>query len=58
MAAQSFTKSTGLSTIYSLIYPLQQQRNYQLEKKMIPIPLLDFDLLQAFGAAKGFLICI
>ena len=37
--------------IYSLVSP-QQQRNYQLEKKMIPIPLLVFHLVQALGTVK------
>ena len=37
-AVNGWTKSTGLSTIYSLMSPLQQ-RNYQLEKNM-PIPIL------------------
>ena len=42
-----------LYNIYSLVSP-QQQRNYQLEKMMIPIPLLVFHLIQAFGTAKCF----
>ena len=41
-----------LYNIYSLVSP-QQQRNYQLEKMMISIPL-GFHLIQAFGTAKCF----
>ena len=42
-----------LYNIYSLISP-QQHHNYQLKTKMIPILLLVFHLVQAFGAVKGF----
>ena len=45
-----------LYDIYSPISPQQQlQRNYQsARKKMVPIPLLVFYLVQVFGTAKGF----
>ena len=42
MAALTFTNN-----IFSLISP-QQQRNYRLEKKMLPIPLLVFVLYTLF----------
>ena len=50
MAALIFT----FVFFYSLIG--WQQRNYQLEKKMIPVPLLVFHLVQVFGTVKGFLL--
>ena len=48
MAAQSFTKSTGHLFIYSFIL-LSSSVIISYRKKMIPIPLLVFHLLQAFG---------
>ena len=55
MAALHFTSGCSefyLYCIYSLISP-RQQCDYQLEKKMIPIPLLVFHLVQAFGTVKS-----
>ena len=49
-AALSVTKST--CTIFIHKYLLKC--NYQLEKKMIPIPLFVFHPVQAFGTGKGF----
>ena len=53
MAALSFTKSTGLCTIF-IHYYLLSNRVIINSKKIIPIPLLVFHLVQAFGMAKGF----
>ena len=44
-------------SLYLLISP-KQQRNYQREEKMIPIPLLVFHLVQAFGTVKRYFYLI
>ena len=46
MVTLRFGKSTGLCTISPQLVSPQQQHNYQLEKMVMPIPLLVFHLIQ------------
>ena len=57
MAALSFTKSTGLPAIFIHKYFLSNSAIIS-SKKMIPIPLVVFHLVQAFDRAKGFVYSI